>query len=93
MDAGETPYLEATCGGRLRAGYSMTGGEPSDNEETGCLSVLEAASAKLRGRRGGGINLVTPLGHQWSAGSERVPPRLPGYSSAGEALRSLRYTT
>ncbi len=32
MDAGETPHLVATFGGRLRAGYSMTGGEPSDNE-------------------------------------------------------------
>jgi hypothetical protein len=32
MDAGETPRLVATFGGRLRAGYSMTGGEPGDNE-------------------------------------------------------------
>jgi hypothetical protein len=32
MDAGETSHLVATFGGRLRAGYSMTGGEPSDNE-------------------------------------------------------------
>ena len=32
MDAGETPHLVATFGGRLRAGYSMTGVEPSDTE-------------------------------------------------------------
>lgn len=32
MDAGATPHLVATFGGRLQAGYSMTGGEPSDNE-------------------------------------------------------------
>ena len=32
MDAGETPHLVATFGGRLHAGYSMTGGEPSDTE-------------------------------------------------------------
>ena len=32
MDAGETPHLVATFGGRLRAGYSMTGGEPTANE-------------------------------------------------------------
>jgi hypothetical protein len=32
MDAGETPQLVATFGGRLQAGYSMTGGEPSDTE-------------------------------------------------------------
>lgn len=32
MDAGETPHLVATFGGRLQAGYSMTGGEPSDTE-------------------------------------------------------------
>src|SRR2546423_13059090 len=32
MDAGHTPHLVATFGGRLRAGYSMTGGEPSDTE-------------------------------------------------------------
>jgi hypothetical protein len=32
MAAGETPHLVATFGGRLKAGYSMTGGEPSDTE-------------------------------------------------------------
>ena len=32
MDAGETPHLVATFGGKLRAGYSMNGGEPGDNE-------------------------------------------------------------
>jgi hypothetical protein len=32
MDAGEIPHLVATFGGRLEAGYSMTGGEPSDTE-------------------------------------------------------------
>jgi hypothetical protein len=32
MDAGETPHLVATFGGRLHAGYSMTGGEPSETE-------------------------------------------------------------
>jgi hypothetical protein len=32
MDAGETPDLVATFGDRLQAGYSMTGGEPSDTE-------------------------------------------------------------
>jgi hypothetical protein len=32
MDAGATPHLVATFGGRLRAGYSMTGGEPSGTE-------------------------------------------------------------
>jgi hypothetical protein len=32
FDAGESPHLVATFGGRLRAGYSMTGGEPSDTE-------------------------------------------------------------
>jgi hypothetical protein len=32
MDAGPTPHLVATFGGRLQAGYSMTGGEPSNTE-------------------------------------------------------------
>jgi hypothetical protein len=32
LDAGESPHLVATFGGRLRAGYSMTGGAPSDTE-------------------------------------------------------------
>src|SRR4051794_21570756 len=32
LDAGESPHLVATFGGRLQAGYSMTGGEPSDTE-------------------------------------------------------------
>jgi len=29
---GRPPHLVATFGGRLHAGYSMTGGEPGDNE-------------------------------------------------------------
>lgn len=47
--AGESPYLVATFGGTLRAGYSMTGGVPSENEaifvrlestdESGSLSI------------------------------------------------------
>jgi hypothetical protein len=32
LDAGAIPHLVATFGGRVRAGYSMTGGEPSDTE-------------------------------------------------------------
>jgi hypothetical protein len=32
LDAGQSPHLVATFGGRLQAGYSMTGGEPSDTE-------------------------------------------------------------
>jgi len=32
LDAGESPHLVATFGGRLRGGYSMTGGEPSEQE-------------------------------------------------------------
>jgi hypothetical protein len=30
LNAGQSPNLVATFGGRLQAGYSMTGGEPSD---------------------------------------------------------------
>ena len=32
FDASESPHLVATFGGRLRAGYSLTGGEPSPGE-------------------------------------------------------------
>ena len=32
LDAGESPHHVATFGGRLRAGYSTTGGEPTDTE-------------------------------------------------------------
>jgi hypothetical protein len=32
FDASSTPHLIATFGGRLRAGYSMSGGEPDPNE-------------------------------------------------------------
>jgi hypothetical protein len=32
FDAGATPHLVAMFGGRLQAGYSMTGGDPSDTE-------------------------------------------------------------
>ena len=32
FDASSTPHLVATFGGRLRAGYSMSGGDPAPNE-------------------------------------------------------------
>ena len=32
FSAGDSAYLVATFGGVLRAGYSITGGEPSENE-------------------------------------------------------------
>jgi hypothetical protein len=32
IDAGATPHLVATFGGRLQAGCSMTGGDPGDTE-------------------------------------------------------------
>lgn len=32
ISAGESPHLVAMFGGVLQAGYSMTGGEPSENE-------------------------------------------------------------
>ncbi len=32
VSAGESPHLVATFGGILQAGYSMTGGEPSEHE-------------------------------------------------------------
>ncbi|MGA7396765.1 MAG: hypothetical protein WBW62_04890 [Solirubrobacterales bacterium] len=32
LDAGENPQLVAAFGGRLEAGYSLTGGEPNDEE-------------------------------------------------------------
>ena len=49
VSAGESPHLVATFGGVLRAGHSMTGGEPTEHEaifirldsgrETGSLSL------------------------------------------------------
>jgi hypothetical protein len=32
LDAGGTPHLVATFAGTLKAGWSMTGGEPSEQE-------------------------------------------------------------
>lgn len=32
LDASDSAHLVATFGGKLEAGYSMTGGEPSDQE-------------------------------------------------------------
>lgn len=32
LDAGDSPQLVAAFGGRLEAGYSLTGGEPTDEE-------------------------------------------------------------
>jgi anti-anti-sigma regulatory factor len=62
--------------------------------DIGCLSVLVAASGKLKARGDGGINLVTTPG---SPLERRVrvsaAKGLDGYSSAGEALRSLRVAT
>ena len=59
--------------------------------DIGCLSTLVAASGRLEGRGDAGINLVMTPG---SAMERRVGGSsangLPGYSSAGEALRSLR---
>jgi anti-anti-sigma regulatory factor len=59
--------------------------------ELGCLSVLVAASGKLKGRGDSGINLVTtpgsPLERRVGATAAKG---LPAYSSAGEALRSFR---
>ena len=59
--------------------------------DTGCLSVLVAASGKLEERGDAGIHLVTtpgsPLARRVQATGAK---RLDGYSSAGEALRSLR---
>ena len=59
--------------------------------DIGCLSVLVAASGRLKGRGDAGINLVTipgsPMEHRVGASAAKG---LPGYSSAGEALRSLR---
>ena len=58
--------------------------------DIGCLSVLVAASGKLKGR-GDGINLVTtpgsPLERRVGATAAQG---LPAYDSAGEALRSFR---
>lgn len=32
LDAGDNPHLVAAFGGRLEAGYSLTGGEPAEGE-------------------------------------------------------------
>jgi anti-anti-sigma regulatory factor len=60
--------------------------------DIGCLSTLVVASGRLRERGDPGINLVMTPG---SAMERRVGASaangLPGYSSAGEALRSLRH--
>ena len=59
--------------------------------DIGCLSTVVMASGRLRERGDPGINLVMTPG---SAMERRVGASsangLPGYSSAGEALRSLR---
>jgi anti-anti-sigma regulatory factor len=59
--------------------------------DVGCLSVVVAASAKLKERGDSGIKLVTtpgsPLERRVQATAAK---RLDGHSSVGEALRSLR---
>ena len=59
--------------------------------DIGCLSVLVAASGKLKERGDGGINMVTTPGSPLQRRVEATAAkRLDGHSSAGEALRSLR---
>jgi anti-anti-sigma regulatory factor len=59
--------------------------------DIGCLFVLVAAAGRLKGRGDAGINLVTIPGssmeHRVGASAAKG---LLGYSSPGEALRSLR---
>jgi hypothetical protein len=59
--------------------------------DIGCLFTLVAASGRLKGRGDAGINLVmipgSPMENRVGASAAKG---LPGYSSAGEALRSLR---
>ena len=59
--------------------------------DIGCISVLVAASGKLKGRGDGGIKLVTtpgsPLERRVQASGAK---RLDGWASAGDALRSPR---
>jgi anti-anti-sigma regulatory factor len=59
--------------------------------DSACLSVLLAVSATLKARGGGGIKLVTTPGSLLGRKVEAVfPMELPAYSSASEALLSLR---
>jgi anti-anti-sigma regulatory factor len=59
--------------------------------DLGCLSVLVAASGKLKGRGDAGINLVTTPGSQLERRVRATAAQgLPAYDSAGEALRSFR---
>jgi anti-anti-sigma regulatory factor len=59
--------------------------------DIGCVSVLVAASGRLKRRGDGGINLVTTPGSSMERGLRASSAKgLPGYSSAGAALRSLR---
>jgi anti-anti-sigma regulatory factor len=78
----------AITGGAMGVAVDLRGCREID---IGCLSVLVAASSKLKGRGDRGINLVTspgsPLERRVRATAAK---RLPGYSSVGEALRSLR---
>ena len=68
VDAGETPHLVATFGGRLLAGYSMTGGDPSDTE-----AIFVRLDA---GKETAAISLDRERGHHHDpAGS--IPARLP----------------
>ena len=46
FDASSIPHLIATFGGRLRAGYSMSGGDPAPNE-----AISTSASSAAAGRR------------------------------------------
>jgi anti-anti-sigma regulatory factor len=81
----------AIAGGATGVAVDLRGCRAID---IGCLSVLVAASGKLKERGDVGINLVTTPGSQLERRVQATAAkRLPGYSSAGEALRSLRDAT
>jgi hypothetical protein len=67
FSAGESPYLVATFGGVLQAGYSMTGGEPSEHEsiyirieagsESGSISLNREVYRGAIGHEDGSLTL------------------------------------
>jgi anti-anti-sigma regulatory factor len=58
--------------------------------DVGCLSVLVAASGKLKERGDGGVRLVTTSGSPLARRVQATAAKRLDGSSAGEALRSLR---
>ena len=82
VSAGESPHLVATFGGVLRAGHSMTGGEPSEHDPSSLVSPFAPIASALHvSTAGWSPDRAGDVCHQqaWSAAWAAAPSTLHAY--------------